>query len=203
MPGSEPVYLDLLRHGETAGGTCYRGTTDDPLTAAGWEQMRAAVNDNARWEGIVTSPLRRCAEFARALARQRSIPLTLDERLAEMHFGAWEGRSTAELMSADPEALARFWDDPVTHTPPGAEPLARFATRVLATWNGIVRDHPGRRVLLVTHGGVIRVILSHVLRRPVERLLELDVGHAALHRLRAAIDAQGNIRAELVAEPSA
>lgn len=203
MPGGEPVYLDLLRHGETDGGARYRGTTDDPLTAAGWEQMWAAVNDNARWEGIITSPLRRCAEFARALARQRSIPLTLDERLAEMHFGAWEGRTAAELMSADPDALARFWDDPATHAPPGAEPLARFATRVLVAWNDIVRDHPGRRVLLVTHGGVIRVILSHVLRRPVERLLELDVGHAALYRLRAAIDAQGNIRAELVAEPGA
>lgn len=203
MPGGNPVYLDLLRHGETEGGARYRGTTDDPLTVAGWEQMWAAVNSNARWEGVVTSPLRRCAEFARALARQRSMPLTLDPRLAEMHFGAWEGRSAAELMSADPDALARFWDDPAAHAPPGAEPLTRFATRVLEAWHGIVRDHPGRRVLLVTHGGVIRAILCHVLRRPIERLLELDVGHAALHRVRAAIDAGGNIRAELVAEPGA
>lgn len=198
MPGGEPVYLDLLRHGETEGGARYRGTTDDPLTATGWEQMWAAVNDNAGWDGIVTSPLRRCAEFARALARQRSIPLTLDPRFAEMHFGAWEGRSAAELMSTDPEALARFWDDPVTHAPPGAEPLARFATRVLMAWHGIVRDRPGWQVLLVTHGGVIRVILCYVLRRPVARLLELDVGHAALYRLRAAIDARANIHAELV-----
>lgn len=203
MPGGESVYLDLLRHGETEGGARYRGTTDDPLTAAGREQMRAAVNDNARWDGIVTSPLRRCAEFARTLARQRSIPLMLDARLAEMHFGAWEGRSAAELMSADPEALARFWDDPAAHTPPGAEPLARFAERVLTAWSDIVRDHSGRRVLLVTHGGVIRVILCHLLRRPIERLLEFDVGHAARHRVRAAIDAEGNIRAELIAEPGA
>ncbi|MHB1142886.1 MAG: alpha-ribazole phosphatase family protein [Sulfuricaulis sp.] len=203
MHSGEFVYLDLLRHGETEGGARYRGTTDDPLNAAGWVQMWSAVKDGVHWQGIVTSSLRRCAEFARALARQRSIPLTFDERLAEMHFGAWEGRSTTELMLADPDALARFWDDPAAHAPPGAEPLARFATRVLVAWNDIVRDHPGRRVLLVTHGGVIRVILCHVLRRPVERLLELDVGHAALHRIRADIDAQGNIRAELVAEPSA
>ena len=203
MPGGNLVYLDLLRHGETEGGARYRGTTDDPLTAAGWEQMWAAVNDNARWNGIVSSPLRRCAEFARALARQRSMPLTLDPRLAEMHFGAWEGRSAAELMSADPEALARFWHNPAAHAPPGAEPLTRFAARVLEAWHGIVRAHPGRRVLLVTHGGVIRAILCHVLRRPIERLLELDVGHAALHRVRAAIDAGGNIRADLVAEPGA
>jgi alpha-ribazole phosphatase len=200
MPGGDFVYLDLLRHGETDGGARYRGTTDDPLTAAGWEQMWTAVNDNTRWEGIVTSPLGRCADFARALARQRSIPLALDERLAEMHFGAWEGRSAAELMAANPEALARFWDDPAAHAPPGAEPLARFAERVLTAWHGIVRAHPGRRVLLVTHGGVIRVILCHVLRRPVERLLELDVGHAALHRVRAIGDAQGHVRAGLVAK---
>lgn len=203
MPGGESVYLDLLRHGETEGGARYRGTTDDPLTAAGWEQMRAAVNDNPRWEGIFTSPLKRCAEFARALARQHSIPLTLDARLAEMHFGAWEGHSAAELMSANPEALARFWDDPATHTPADAEPLARFAARVLRVWHTIVREHPGQRILLVTHGGVIRVILCHVLRRPVEQLLDLDVEHAALHRIRTAIDAHGNIRAALVAQPGA
>lgn len=197
------THIHLLRHGEADGGARYRGTTDDALTAAGWEQMWAAVNADVRWDGIVTSPLRRCAEFARALARQRSIPLTFDERLAEMHFGAWEGRSAAELMSTDPQALARFWDDPATHTPPGAEPLARFAARVLAAWHGIVRDHPGRRILLITHGGVIRVILCHVLGRPVERLLDFDVGHAALYRVRAAIDAEGNILTEPVAEPGA
>ena len=106
-------------------------------------------------------------------------------------------------MSADPETLARFWDDPAAHAPADAEPLARFAARVLTAWHSIVRDHPSQRVLLVTHGGVIRVILCHVSRRPVERLLELDVGHAALHRIRAAIDAHGNVRAELVAEPGA
>ena len=194
------MLIGLLRHGVVEGGNRFRGRTDDPLTAAGWEQMWAAVKNDVRWEGIVTSPLRRCAQFARTLARQRSIPLTLDARLAEMHFGSWEGRSAAELMSADPEALARFWDDPAAHTPAGAEPLACFAPRVLEAWNGIVRDHPGRRVLLVTHGGVMRVILCHVLRRPVERLLEFDVGHAALHRVRAHIDAQGNIHAELVAD---
>lgn len=203
MPSGESVHLDLLRHGETAGGARYRGTTDDPLNAAGWKQMWVAVNDNARWDGIVTSPLTRCAEFARVVARQHSIPLTLDERLAEMHFGAWEGRSAAELRSADLDALARFWDDPATHAPPDAEPLARFATRVLTALHSIVRDHPGRRVLLVTHGGVIRVILCHVLRRPVKRLLEFEVGHAVLYRVRAAIDAQDHIRAELVAESNA
>jgi alpha-ribazole phosphatase len=197
---SDYVYLALLRHGEVEGGVRYRGTTDDPLSADGWEQMWTAVNDGVRWDAIISSPLRRCAEFAHALARQRSIPLTIDARLAEMHFGAWEGRSAAELMSADPEALARFWNEPATHTPPGAEPLARFAERVLTAWHGIVRDHSGRRILLLTHGGVIRVILCHVLRRPVERLLELDVRYAALHRVRADVDAEGNIRAELVAE---
>lgn len=203
MPGGEPVCLDLLRHGETEGGARYCGTTDDPLTGAGWEQMWAAVRHDTHWDRIVTSPLRRCAQFAHTLARQHSIPLTLDERLAEMHFGAWEGRSAAELMSTDPDALARFWEDPATHAPAGAEPLAHFAERVLTAWHDIVRGHAGRRILLVTHGGVIRVILCHVLRRPVERLLELDVGHAALYRIRAAVDAEGNLDIRLVADRGA
>lgn len=192
------MLIGLLRHGEVQGGARYRGTTDDPLTAAGWQQMWAAVGDSARWERIVASPLARCAHFARALARQRSIPLKLDARVAEMHFGAWEGQTPAEILAAQPQALARFWDDPAAHAPPGAEPLARFAGRVLGAWHEIVCGHAAR-VLLITHGGVIRVILCHVLRLPVQRLLHLDVGYAALRFIDVQVDAQGSIRAKLVA----
>ena len=57
------THVDLLRHGEVEGGERYRGSTDDALSARGWEQMRAAVGDACAWTGIVSSPLKRCAEF--------------------------------------------------------------------------------------------------------------------------------------------
>ncbi len=188
------THIALLRHGETQGGSQFRGTSDDPLTETGWEQMWAAVEQPDRawdWEGIIASPLARCADFARALSLRRSIPLRLDGRLAEMHFGAWEGRTAAELMATDAEALGRFWVDPVANTPPDGEPLAAFATRVLAAWHDILAQDGGERVLVISHGGTIRVILCQVLGYPLGRLLELDVGHASLRGIRVRSGGEG------------
>ena len=190
--------LDLLRHGETRGGSRFRGRLDDPLTERGWEQMWAAVGppdggweDVRVWDGIVTSPLARCADFARALSERQGIPLRMDPRLAELDFGDWEGRTAAELMVTDAEALGRFWADPVAHPPPFGEPLLAFQARVLAAWEELVRQDRGDRTLVVSHGGVMRVILCQVRGYPLGRLLELDVGHASLTGIRVRIGGEG------------
>lgn len=175
--------IHLLRHGETEGGARYRGSSDDALSQRGWEQMWAAVGE-VGWDRIIASPLARCAAFAQALAARRGIPLEIDERLREMHFGAWEGRTAAELMAEDADALARFWQNPGAYPPPDAEPLRDFQARVLHAWREIIRDHAGQRVLLVSHGGPMRVVLCDIRQHPVERLLELEVAHAALLAVR-------------------
>ncbi|MEW8357410.1 MAG: alpha-ribazole phosphatase [Candidatus Thiodiazotropha sp.] len=173
--------LGLLRHGETEGGQGFRGHTDDPLTPAGLAQMYAALADSDRWDRVISSPLIRCAEFARTFARQHCLPLTFDTRLKEMHFGQWEGRSAAELMAEDPEALARFWRDPDAYPPPSGESLACFQARVLNAWNNILSAHADQHVLIVTHGGVIRVLLCHVFEVPVSQWHEYEVPHGKLH----------------------
>ena len=178
----EPVHVSLLRHGEAEGGVCYRGRTDDPLTATGWQQMWDAVDTAAPWQGIVSSPLSRCAAFARALAERHAIPLQLDARLSEMDFGDWEGCTAAELMATTPDELSRFWRDPLHHSPPRGESLLSLRERVLAAWNEIVDRQSA--VLVVTHGGPIRVILTHALGKPLEHLMETNVPHAALFNLR-------------------
>ena len=175
--------IHLLRHGETEGGPRYRGSTDDALTPRGWAQMWAAVGDIG-WDRIVASPLVRCAAFAQALAERRGIPLEIDARLREMHFGAWEGRTAVEIIAQDADALTRFWQDPAAYPPPDAEPLLAFQARVLQAWREIVRAGAAQRVLLVSHGGPIRVVLCDIKQHPVERLLELDVAHAALLAVR-------------------
>lgn len=177
------ILVGLLRHGEARGGARLRGHTDDPLTAHGREQMHAATRDHFHWDRVISSPLARCAEFARTFARRQALPLTLDDRLKELHFGAWEGRTAAGLMAETPDALTRFWADPAAYPPPDGEPLAQFQARVLDAWRAIVTGPADRRVLVVTHGGVIRVLLCHLHRQPIERLLELEVGLASLHQV--------------------
>jgi alpha-ribazole phosphatase len=111
------MLVHLLRHGETEGGVRYWGGMDVALSSKGSLQMRTAVAGLA-WDLIISSPLRRCADFAEALAQELGVPCRLEADLREMGFGTWEGYSTAELMHRDAERLRLFWSDPSAHTPP-------------------------------------------------------------------------------------
>jgi broad specificity phosphatase PhoE len=172
--------IDLLRHGDT-GMRGFRGQLDDALSDTGWTQMRTAVLEG-QWDAIVSSPLQRCADFARELATQRELPLHLEARLSEYHFGDWQDLPLERIAEHDAEALAKFWADPVASPPPGAESLAMFEARIRAGMDALARL-PQRRVLLVTHGGVIRLL--HCLRQGLElkEMSSVDVPHASLHRL--------------------
>ena len=176
--------LDLLRHGETELGGGLRGSLDDALTAKGWEQMHAAVVAGGPWDCLVSSPLQRCARFAEQLGARLGVPVHQDKDLQELHFGAWEGRSAAALMDTDAEALGRFWADPYSFTPPDGEPVLAFSRRVLAAVERLHVVYAGQRVLLVSHGGVMRLLLARARGLPREQLLNVEVGHGALFSLR-------------------
>lgn len=172
--------LDLLRHGETERGGGFRGSLDDALTDTGWAQMRQAVSGLADWDALVSSPLQRCARFADELALTHGLPLQLEPGLQELHFGAWEGRSAAELMVDSERELGLFWNDPYTFTPPEGEPLVRFEARVLAALARLQAQHACKHLLLVTHGGVMRLLLARARGLPREHLLQVEVAHGAL-----------------------
>ncbi len=180
------LYLDLLRHGETELGGGLRGSLDDALTATGWQQMREAVQGRGPWDGVLSSPLQRCARFAQELAERLQLPLSLEPDLQELHFGAWEGQSAAALMETDADDLGRFWADPYAFTPPGGEPVELFSLRVLGAIERLYQACAGQRVLLVSHGGVMRLLLARARGLPRQQLLNVEVGHGALFRLQVA-----------------
>jgi len=175
--------LDLLRHGETELGGGLRGSLDDALTEKGWAQMRAAVLEQGPWDRLVSSPLQRCARFAQELGAQLSVPVSLDKDLQELHFGDWEGQSAAVLMETDAEGLGRFWADPYAFTPPQGEPVVDFSKRVLTAVERLQASYAGERVLLISHGGVMRLLLAQARGLPREQLLNVEVGHGALFSL--------------------
>lgn len=186
------MIIDLLRHGETEQAGALRGSLDDALTATGWQQLRAAVKAQEPWQHIVSSPLQRCARFAEELAAARDLPLAFEPALQELHFGAWEGCSTAQLMQTSAEQLGLFWANPYAFTPPEAEPLQDFERRVLAALTGLRAKHLGQHLLLVTHGGVMRLLLARARGLPAEHLLQVNVGYA--QRARLQLDAAGQLR---------
>lgn len=176
--------LDLIRHGEPVGGRKYRGQIDDPLSEKGWAQMQAALGDHAGWSSIISSPLLRCRAYAEALAVQHDLPLTFEARFKEVGFGAWEGKTAAEIELDAPGTLARFKADPIGARPPGAEALDTFFARVAAGVEHVLLTHPGEHMLIVCHAGVIRMALAHALAIPLANAYRIDVASAGITRLR-------------------
>lgn len=179
--------VDLLRHGDTAQQS-YRGQLDDALSELGWQQLRDAVRGR-QWDRIVSSTLQRCAAFAQELADARGLPLTLDVRLAEYHFGHWQGVPIETLAAEQGDALGAFWRDPIANPPPGGETFHAFGQRLCAALDAIT-PQPDERVLVITHGGAIRLLRCLVEQRDYGDMAGIDVPHASIHRLVWAADAR-------------
>lgn len=176
--------LDLIRHGEPDGGVRYRGHRDDPLSPQGWQQMNAAIHADDRWDLVISSPLQRCQAFAQSIAEQQSIPLLIDSTFKEMSFGEWEGLTPIEVGAIWPDQPQAFWQDARQHPAPGSEPINDFAQRVANGLHQCLDQHAGQRLLLVAHGGVIRMALAAVLGIPANHAMRrLRVPYACRTRL--------------------
>jgi broad specificity phosphatase PhoE len=175
--------IDLIRHGMPQGGHRIRGNgIDDPLSDEGWSQMRASTSGVHAWQRIVTSPMQRCREFAQWLATRRKLPLSIEPRLREVGFGAWEGIARAELKNRHREEYEAFYRDPVNNRPPGAESLDDFGRRVADAFEKFAATPGHGNVLIVAHAGVIRAAIGHVLQVPPVNWYRLDVANAGITR---------------------
>lgn len=179
---SETGFIDLLRHGLTETSDIFRGRVEDPLSEIGWQQMSAAVAGRS-WDVLISSPLDRCARFATHCANQWAIEAIIEPRFAEYHFGDWDGRRYQDVMAGQEQLVKRFFDDPFACTPPNAEEFADFHQRVLHGWGDVLQKHAGRKVLVITHGGVIMSVLADVFGR--KRIHgRIDVDYASMSRIR-------------------
>lgn len=195
--------IHLLRHGETTMNNGFRGRLDDPLSESGWRQMAAAVEDISSCDVIVTSPLVRCAAFAREQSLRHRVPLMNEPRMQELDFGRWEGRTAGEILETEGDALNAFWRDPLHQSPPGGEDVGDFVQRVTEAWEKTIKFHQSKRILIFTHGGVIRVILCLVNGLAFEQMLGLSVPHAARYDIEVDHQSEYSLQPELLIEPVA
>lgn len=169
MARGRAVILHLLRHPQPVvpAGTCY-GRLDvaaEGVEAAA-ERLRGLLPAGLP---VWSSPLRRCRELAACL---HPAP-RLDERLQEMHFGDWEGQPWDDI---GPAALDAWAADVAGYAPPGGESACQVQARALA-WVGECRE---AEAILVTHGGVMRVLLAHWLGLAPSEWLRLNFAYATV-----------------------
>jgi broad specificity phosphatase PhoE len=158
--------LYLVRHGETEWNRQRRlqGRLDSPLTEEGREHARRNGELLAREavEHLWVSPLGRTRETAELILARCNVPTTYDDRLMERHCGAWEGLTIDEIVAQFPQEWAERSLDPFHHRPPAGENLPDMLARVapLAERLGELSQ---RRVAIVSHGIMGRVLLAHFL----------------------------------------
>ena len=157
------VRLILARHGETAWNAQkrYQGQADVELSETGRRQAASLARRLAQEEihAIAASDLQRAWETAQAIAAPHGLSVRAEPRLREINFGDWEGLTYGEIQKRDPQALAAWEADPFHVPPPGGETLAQVAARVQSALDDVTRSHQDQTVLLVAHGGPLRILL--------------------------------------------
>jgi len=176
-----PRQIVFIRHGEAldVDGRCI-GHTDPLLSPAGADAIRALVAESgASWlvadagpPCLMTSDLRRAVDSAAIVAEMLGIPIEVDQRLREVNFGEWDGRTWADIERVDARRLRAFMEDWTTIAPPGGEGLAD-------AWIADVRKAKQPVVIAVSHAGFIRTAASILLGRPLARMFELPVAYAS------------------------
>lgn len=177
--------LWIVRHGETdynAAGRWQGVGVDVPLNDVGREQAEevAAELEGRDFAALYTSPMLRARQTARRIAGATGLEPIEIEALREAHHGEWEGKTKAEILAGWRAEWDAFEAAPREVQRPGGESYGDTADRVWPALEAIAARHPGDDVVVVTHGGPLRLVLSEVLDLPLTRRDEFGTENASL-----------------------
>jgi broad specificity phosphatase PhoE len=185
MPAN-PTRVFIVRHGATilSAEDRFAGATDVPLSDEGREQTRRLANrlKPEKLAGVIASPLGRTMETARILAEPHGLDVIPCDGFREISHGRWEQLTRREVQERFPEEAAEWERDPYTFAPEGGESGLAVTARALPALIELVRHNPGRTLLVVSHKGTIRLLLSSLLGFDPRRYRDnLDQNPAALN----------------------
>ena len=176
----------MVRHGATvlSAEDRFAGATDVQLSDEGREQTRHLAErlKNEQIAAVYASPLGRTVETAQILAAPHKLEVQTREGLREISHGRWEQMTRREVEEKFPDEAAEWEKDPYTFAPIGGESGLAVTARALPALIEIVRAHPNDHVLIVSHKGTIRLLLSSLLGFDPRRYRDnLDQNPAALN----------------------
>lgn len=184
--------IDVLRHGKVLTPHLFCAASDEPLSLEGWQQL-VKTTKHYQPDQVLSSPSVRCLSFAQDFSAKRTIPLHVEQRIQEMNFGDWVGKSSQAIWEKDQAAMQQLWSDPLNFTAPKGESMLAFIQRVKAAWDDFTTLYTGKRILLVTHGGVIRVLLAQSLGIDYAQTLRFELGYGQAARFHVYVDGSSSV----------
>jgi broad specificity phosphatase PhoE len=180
---SSATRLVLIRHGEVESRfqRVFGGRIDMDLSPLGHQQAAAlaAWLTDVPFNALYASPLRRVQQTLAPLVNaHRPFPTTL-AGLREVDFGAWTGLGWDDVRSQFGVSAFDWLNQLDQDAIPGAEPCDQFRTRVGDCLRQVLDSHAGQLTALVCHGGVIRMLLAHLLDLPLPRTVAFEIDYAS------------------------
>jgi alpha-ribazole phosphatase/probable phosphoglycerate mutase len=198
------IEIILLRHGKVNSDPALYGHTDVEVNSIENELLLEKLlqqHQQIPFEGVFSSPLKRCNMLAQQFCRQHDIALRTIDDFSEMNFGDIDGKSFEWLYKNNEKEglwskVEDFFDCPAVNTLPNAESLEKFNQRIVNCWQDMIdlcyqlpstsTANNKTRILLVTHGGVIRIILAHILKLDWQNpawYQNLKIGHGSMSNI--------------------
>lgn len=167
--------LIFIRHAETDLAGTFCGHSDPPVNSRGQIQIHEMVSrlSPEPFDAVYSSDLRRAMETAAPLARTFALPIITSDRLREIHFGDWESLSWTEIERHDATSARRWMEAFPAITAPNGESFAHFEQRILVEVHHLLSLAENKRIAVVTHGGVMRVVLRNLLGHNEEQAWDL------------------------------
>lgn len=156
----------LLRHAETATPNVFHGVESDVVLSEHGHRQAAAA---AEWfrqftpDVVISSAMRRAVATAEPIAAACAVPHLIEPGLHERRVGDLAGTSFSLSDGPWVETLARWTVGDTAYTTPGAESYDDLVTRLCPIWDRLVTRHDGKRIVLVTHGIVCKILLLTLL----------------------------------------
>jgi len=179
--------LILIRHGETLWNTQLRmqGSLDSDLTSKGESQINALGEwmKDVSFDYLYCSDTMRARKTAEAISKFSGHKLNLDKRLREKNLGIFEGLTSEEARERYPETFKNFKTAGVNFEIDQGESTQQLLDRSQQAIEEIRHRHPNKVVVVVTHGGVIRVLMKYVLGVPLEAPTQFLISNTGIFRL--------------------
>lgn len=176
----------LIRHGETFWNTEKRlqGQLDSPLTDAGVQQaaLLAGKLSSLQFDAVYSSDLGRAQHTTEIItACLNHIPVTFDERIRERNFGFFQGLTWEEITEKYPEEAAKELSGNPMNCAPGGESKQQLLLRTMSFFEDIALQQTNKKILVISHGGILNVWTRHVLRIPLDTPRRFHISNTAIN----------------------
>jgi len=180
-----PTFIYFVRHGETILTPERKfsgiGELNPELMQDGLDQAELVAEEAVKLGAdiLIASPLNRTRQTAEAISRTTGLEIIFDEAWFELSFGTWDGKSIEEIREQEPDNY-QAWLNSTSYAPGGGESYDEASVRIDEALEKLVAEYPGKKIIVVTHNGVIKTAAKLAMGGPADSVFHMDASPCSI-----------------------